>query len=84
MHFDIRAKGKSSRDENFIKNFFNKRVIPASGLKTTFLPENPNEIYDKLKFLVKEKQGENDSNKINQQMVAIIGKLLEYKNMTLT
>ena len=26
MHFDIHAKGKSSRDENLIKNYLNKRA----------------------------------------------------------
>ena len=33
MHFDIHTKGKSSRDKNLIKNYFNKRTILASGLK---------------------------------------------------
>ena len=30
-HFDIHAKGKSSRDINLIKNYYNKRAILATG-----------------------------------------------------
>ena len=48
IHFDKHARGKSVRDKNLIKKYFNKRAILASGLKrsetTIFLPENPNEL----------------------------------------
>ena len=44
MHFDIHAKSKSFRDKNLKKNYYNKRAILASGLKTVFLSENFNEL----------------------------------------
>ena len=83
MHSDIHAKGKSSRDKN-LKNYFNKRAILASGLETNFLSENPNELCDRLRLLLQEEQAGNISDMINQEMVAIFDKLLEYKFITST
>ena len=44
VHFNTRATSKSNRDKNLIKNYFNKRAIIASGLKTVFLSENLKEL----------------------------------------
>ena len=44
MHVDIHATGKSSRDISLKKNYFNKRAILASALKTIFVLENPIEL----------------------------------------
>ena len=35
-HSNIHAKGKIPRDRNLIKNYFNKRALLASGLRTKF------------------------------------------------
>ena len=43
MHFNIRATGKSNRDRTLINNHYNKKSILASGLRTAFLSENPDE-----------------------------------------
>ena len=45
-HFDIHATGKSSKDKSLLKNYFNRRVTLASGLKTIFFSEKPNELCD--------------------------------------
>ena len=37
MHFNIRATGKNNRDRTLINNYYNKRSILASGLRTYFL-----------------------------------------------
>ena len=50
MHFDIHAKGKSSRDKNLIKNKFKKRAKPASGISAIFLSETSIELCDNLKL----------------------------------
>ena len=50
MHFDTHGKGKSFRAGNLIKNFYIKRARLASGLRTIFLSENPNELCERLKF----------------------------------
>ena len=76
MHFDIHAKGKSFRD----KNYYNKRAILASGLKTIFLPD---ELCNRLGSLLQKKAG-NNFDMINQEKVAITDKLLEYKSINST
>ena len=44
-----------------------------------FLPSDPDELVDQLKLLYFEKVGGNDSFLINEQIIAIIDKLLEYE-----
>ena len=46
MHFDLNAKGESSRDTNLIENYSNIKVLLASVLKNNFFLENPNELCD--------------------------------------
>ena len=82
MHFDIHAKGRHPRDKNLIKSNYNKRAILASGLKTIFVSENPNDLCDRLLLLLKEKKPENNINIINEEIVAILDKLLSYKCVT--
>ena len=84
MHFDIQFRAESLRERTLLKNFYNKRAIFASGLRTLFHSENPNETCDKLQVLLQEKQAGNNSVIINEEMVAIIDKLLEYKCITST
>ena len=46
----------------------------ASGIQTIFLPENSNELYDRLNFLIQEKQVGNNSDINKEEIVAIIDK----------
>ena len=46
---------------------------------TIFLSLDPNEVCDKLKLLLQEKQARNISNIIDEEIVAIRNKLLEFK-----
>ena len=80
MHFDERRVGnKSIRDRKLIK-LLNSPAIMASGVsKTLFLSSDPNELCDRLKLLLQEKHAGNNSDIINQEIVAIVDKLLEYK-----
>ena len=80
MHFDERRVGnKSTRDKTLI-NSLNSPAIMASGVsKTIFLSSDPNELCDRLKLLLQEKYAGNNSNIINEEIVAIIDKLFEYK-----
>ena len=88
MHFDIRSRGKCSRDRNLIKNYFNKTAIlaskTASGLRTIFPSENPNDSFDKLKSLLQAKQAGKNSDRFIQEIVAVIDKELQYKSNTPT
>ena len=44
-----------------------------------FLPSDPDELVDQLKLLYFEKVGRNDNPQLNEQIIAIIDKLLEYE-----
>ena len=82
MHFDPRAVGnKSIRDRKLIKLLSSPGLmISASGVsKTIFLSSDPNELCDRLKLLLQEKHAGNNSDIINNEIVVIIDKLLEYK-----
>ena len=58
----------------------NQPPIMASGIsKTIILSSDPDELCDRLKLLLQEKHGGNNSNLIDEEIVAIIDKLLEYK-----
>ena len=58
-------------------------IVSASGVsKTIFLSSDPDELCNRLKLLLEEKQAGNNSDIINQEIVAVVDKLLEYKCIT--
>ena len=82
MHFDRKAlDNKSTRDRSLIKLLKSPGLkVSASGVsKTIFLSSDANELCDRLKLLLQEKHAGNNSDIINDEIVAIIDKLLEYK-----
>ena len=82
MHFDPKASGnKSTRDRKLIKLLNSPGlVVSASGLsKTIILSSDPNELCDRLKLLLQEKHAGNNSDIINEEIVTIVDKFLEYK-----
>ena len=68
---------KSTKDENLNK-LPKSLAILASGISTKILSENPNEICERLKVLLQEKQAWNISDIIIEEIDAIADKLLEY------
>ena len=55
----------------------------ASGIsKIIILLSDPDELCNRIKLLLQEKQAGNDSNMINEEVIAIVNKLLEYKCIT--
>ena len=80
MHFAERRVGnKSTRDRTLIK-LLNSPTIKVSGIsKTIILSSYSNELCYRLKILLQQKHGGNDFNLIDEEIVAIIDKLLEYK-----
>ena len=82
MNFDLKAVGeKSTRDKTLIKLLKPPGlVVSASGVsKSIILSSDPDELCNKLKLLLQEKQAGNNSDFYNQEIVAIVKKLLEYK-----
>ena len=51
----------------------------AEVISTIFLPTNPDELCDRLKFLLQEKQAGNNSDLIFEEIIAIVVNLLQYK-----
>ena len=85
MHFDVKKIGnKSTRDRTLIKLLKSPGLmVSASGVsKTIFLSSDPDELCERLKLLLQEKHAGNNSDIINQEIVAIVDKLLEYKCIT--
>ena len=78
MHFHIKAKGKkTTRDRTFIK-LTKSTAIMASGISTISLPFDAKELCERLKLLLQEKPAGNKFDIINEEIIAIVDKLLEY------
>ena len=83
MYFDVKApSNKSIRDRTLIKFFespglmvFDSSVSKKSVSKIIFLSENPNELCDRWKLLLQEKQARNSSDIITEESIAIVDKL---------
>ena len=85
MNFDRKALGnKSTRDRTLIKLLKSPGLmVSASGVsKTIFLSSDPDELCNRIKLLLQEKHAGNNSDIINDEIIAIIDKLLEYKCIT--
>ena len=78
MNYDTKSTGRPSIRHNSMVRLLDQPAIMASGFsKTIFLSSDPNELCDRLKLLLQEKHGGNNSNLIDEEIVAIIDKLLE-------
>ena len=85
VHFDQKAVGKKSTpDKTLIKLLKSPGLmVSASGVsKTIFLSSDPDELCDRLKLLLQERHAGNNSDIINDELVAIADKLLEYKRIS--
>ena len=82
MNFDVRGPGrKSIRDKTLMKLLkWPGLMVSASGVsKTRFLSTDADELCDRLKLLLQEKQAGDISDIIKEEIAAIADKLLEYK-----
>ena len=80
MKYDIDSIGRPSVRHNSMIRLLDQPAIMASGFsKTIILSSDPNELCDRLKLLLQEKHDGNNSNLIDEEIVAIVDKLLEYK-----
>ena len=81
MYFDVRAPGNNyTRRKTLIRLLESPfLMIPASGISNTnFLSSDPNKLCYRLKLLIREKQAGNNSDSINEEIIAIVDKLFEY------
>ena len=80
MNYDTKSTGRPSTRHASIIKILESPAIMASGVsKTIFLSSDANELCDRLKILLQEKHAGNNSDIINEEIVAIVDKLLEYK-----
>ena len=80
MNYDVKSTGRPSTRHNSMVRLLDRPAIMASGFsKTIILSSDPNELCDRLKLLLQEKHAGNNSNLIDEEIVAIVDKLLEYK-----
>ena len=80
MNYDVKKPGKPSIRHTSMVRLLNKPAIMASGIsKTIFLSSDADELCDRLKLLLQQIHAGNNSELINQEIVAIVDKLLEYK-----
>ena len=80
MNYDTKSTGRPSTRHTSIIKILESPAIMASGIsRTIILSSNPNELCDRLKLLLQEKHSGNNSDIINDEIVAIVDKLLEYK-----
>ena len=80
MNYDTKSTGRPSTRHTSIIKILEQPAIMASGIsKTMILSSDPNERCDRLKLLLQGKHGGKNSNLIDEKIVAIIDKLLEYK-----
>ena len=80
MHFDEGGQGrKSTRDRTLIKLLKSPAIMALGVSNTIILSSDTDELCDRSKLLLLQKQAANNSDIFNQEIVAIVDKLLEYK-----
>ena len=73
------AQGRAGAIAGAIAQGSTQRSAGAIAQQYIFLPSDPDELVDQLKLLYFEKVGGNDNPQLNEQIIAIIDKLLEYE-----
>ena len=80
MNYDIKSIGRPGVRHNSIVKILNPPAIMASGISNIIiLSSNPDELCNRLRILLQEKHAGNSSDLFNNEIVAIVDKLLEYK-----
>ena len=80
MNYDTKSTVRPSIRHSSIIKILEPPAIMASVIsKTIILSPDPNELCDRLKLLLQKKHGGNNSNLIDEEIVAIVDKLLEFK-----
>ena len=76
MKFDIKTIGRKNNRAISIVELLKSPAIMALGFSTIFLSCDPNELCNGLKLLLELKQAGNYSNLINEEIAAMVDKLM--------
>ena len=80
MNYDVKSTGRPSTRHNSMIRLLDQPAIMASGVSNILiLSSDPDELCDRLRLLLLEKHAGNNSDLINDEIVALVDKLLEYK-----
>ena len=80
MNYDTKSIGRPSpRYSSFMKILISPAIMAFGISKTIILSSDPNEFCDRIKLLLHEKHGGNNSNFIDEEIVAIADKVFENK-----
>ena len=80
MKYDVKSRGRPGVRHSSMIGLLESPAIMAFGIsKIIILSSNPDELCDRLKLLLQERHAGNNSDIINNEIVAIVDKLLEYK-----
>ena len=83
MIFNIKQKGrKNDRDRSLIKLLKSPANMASGILNIIILSTDPDEIGNRLKLLLQEKQAGTNSDISNEEIIAIVDKLLEHKSIS--
>ena len=83
MNYDTKSTGRPSIRHNSIIKILDSPAIMASGIsKTIFLSSDADELCERLKLLLQEKNAGNNSEFINEEIIVIVDKFLEYRCIT--
>ena len=83
MKFDIKKKSRPSTRDSSVIRILKSPAIMASGTSNIIiLSSDSNDLCNRLKLLLQEKQAGNNCDLYNDEIVAILDKLLEYKCIT--
>ena len=83
LNFDLKAQGNKSTRGKILEKLLKSQAIMAPGISNTmFLLSDPDESCDRFTILLQEKHAGNNSNITNEEITAIVDKLLEYKCMS--
>ena len=73
------GSGLREATQSYANGEYSRSSTHSPAQQYIFLPSDPDELVDKLKLLYFEKVGGNDSFLINEEIIAIVDKLLEYE-----
>ena len=83
MNYDTKSKGRPSIRHNSIIKILDSPAIMASVIsKTIFFSSVADELCERLKLLLQENNAGKNSEIINEEIVVIVDKLLEYRCIT--
>ena len=85
INFDVKGQcRKSTQDSTLMKLLKSQGLkVSASGVSDTmFLPSDSDKLRNRLKLIMQEFQAGNNFDKINDEIIVLLDKLLEYKCMS--